>query len=234
MTRLTSKTAALIGAFALALLALGPATPAAADKADAEELVTEAQFTLAKVQKHPDIGPYVKTYLKRAKAVLIVPQLLKGGFIVGGEGGTGVLLARGDNGQWSYPAFYSMGSASFGLQIGGQASEVLLLIMTGDGLQAILEDMVKVGGEIDGAVGPYGAGLDASTTMNLDVDILSYSVAKGLYVGANIEGSVIVPRESLNEDYYDQRSAPEAIVLEGRLANPHADSLREALSAAIR
>jgi lipid-binding SYLF domain-containing protein len=226
--------AALTAAFLLLLATLMAASPARADKADAEELVTEAQFTLAKLQKHEDLGPYVRAYLKRAKAVLIVPQLLKGGFIVGGEGGTGVLLARGESGQWSYPAFYSMGAASFGLQIGGQASEVVLLIMTGKGLESILKDQVKIGGELDAAAGPYGAGVDAATTTNLDVDILSYSVAKGLYIGANFEGSVIVPRESLNDAYYGGTRRPESIVIEGQVANPHADGLREALSQAVR
>lgn len=225
--------AAAVAALALAFL-LVAARPVHADATDAEELVSEAQFTLKKLQAHPDLGPYVTRYLKQAKAVLIVPQLLKGGFIVGGEGGTGVLLARGDGGRWSYPAFYSMGAASFGLQIGGQASEVLLLIMTGQGLQAVIEDMVKIGGELDAAAGPYGAGVDAATTTNLNADILSYSVAKGAYIGANLEGSVIVPRESLNEAYYGRRLAPEAIVLRGEAANPQADALRQALSDAVR
>jgi len=228
-----SRLAACAAALLLAVAMLS-APPAKADKADAEELVTEAQFTLQKLQKHPDLGPYVNAYLKRAKAVLIVPQLLKGGFIVGGEGGTGVLLARDEQGRWSYPAFYSMGAASFGLQIGGQASEVLLLVMTGSGLQSILKDMVKIGGELDAAAGPYGAGVDAATTTNLDVDILSYSVAKGLYIGANFEGSVIVPRDSLNESYYGARLAPESIVLQGQAGNPHADGLRDALADAMR
>ncbi|MEQ8605127.1 MAG: lipid-binding SYLF domain-containing protein [Marivibrio sp.] len=233
MPLLKTRLAVVIAALMLAAAVLA-APPAKADQADAEELVTEAQFTLKKLQKHPDLGPYVKAYLKRAKAVLIVPQLLKGGFIVGGEGGTGVLLARDEQGRWSYPAFYSMGAASFGLQFGGQASEVLLLVMTGSGLQAILEDMVKIGGELDGAAGPYGAGLDASTTTNLNVDILSYSVAQGLYIGVNFEGSVILPRDSLNEAYYGRRLAPEAIVLQGQAGNPHADLLRDALADATR
>lgn len=216
------------------MLGLAPARAVADDKADAEDLVARAKLTLAAVQRHPDMGPYVKTYLKRAKAVLIVPQLLKGGFILGGEGGTGVLLARGDGGQWSYPAFFSMGAASIGLQIGGQSSQVVLLVMTGNGLQSILKDQVKIGGELDAAAGPYGAGIDASTTTNLDVDILSYSVAQGLYIGANFEGSVIVKRDGLNQAYYGAPVTPNAIVLDGQVANAQADELRQALSAAIR
>ncbi|MBP5858660.1 lipid-binding SYLF domain-containing protein [Marivibrio halodurans] len=223
----------LLAAMAFLALALLPGL-ARADKADGEDLIARAELTLAKVQRHEDLGPYVRAYLKRAKAILIIPQLLKGGFIIGGEGGSGVLLARGDNGQWSYPAFFSIGAASIGLQIGGQSSEVLLLVMTGNGLTSILNDKVKIGGELDAAAGPYGAGLDASTTTNLDVDILSYSVAQGLYIGANFEGSVIVKRDELNADYYGQPATPEAIVLDGRVANPQADSLRRALSEAVR
>ena len=231
--RATPLAAALLAAAFLlpALAAGGPArADDAADKREAAELVTEAAFTLEKVWNHKDTGQFVQRYLREAEAVIIVPTLLKGGFLVGGEGGTGVLMAKADNGAWSYPAFYSLGSASIGLQVGAQSSEMLLLIMTGKGLEAILEDQVKVGGELRGAVGPYGAGLDASSSSAVDVDVLSYAVSKGAFIGANIQGTVIYPRESLNEDYYGRRVGPEDVVLQGRVANPQADDLRRMLA----
>lgn len=219
--------ALLSGALMLALsLTAGPAR---ADQATAEEIVAEAKFTLQKIWNQKQYKEYVQHFAKDAKAVMLFPQVLKGGFIVGGEGGTGVLLARSDLGDWSYPAFFTMGSASIGLQVGGQISEVMLLIMTGNGLRAILDDQVKIGGEVNGAIGPHGAGLDAATTTNMDVDILSYAVAEGAFIGANIEGTLIVPRESLNRAFYDANATPHDIILDGRVGNPAADELRRML-----
>lgn len=224
---------ALVAVMALSVtLALSPS--ARADRNDAEEIVTESIFTIKKIWNQPQYKEYVQRFAKDAKAVMLFPQVVKGGLLVGAEGGTGVLLAKAPNGEWSYPAFFSMGSASFGLQVGGQLSEVMLLIMTGKGLEAILNDQIKIGGELSGAAGPKGAGLDASTTTNLDVDVLSYAVGEGIYVGVNIEGTLIFPREALNRDYYDTNTTPEGIVLEGKVGNRHADDLRQTLRDTLR
>ena len=216
-----------------ALLALAPlylaAPTRAADKLDAEELVTEAEITVRKMWDHPDFAKYVRQYLKQAKAVVVVPSMLKGGFIIGGEGGSGIIMARAQNNDWSYPAFLSVGSASIGFQIGGQSSEMLLIVMTGKGLQAILDDQVKVGGEVTGAFGPYGSGTSASTTTNMDADIIAYSIAKGVFVGASLEGTALIPRESLNREYYGRSVSPHEIVLNGVVGNPQADELRATL-----
>lgn len=219
---------------ALALTALLLfANPAAADKRDAEELVVQSEYTIQRMWDHPEFSRYIRQYLRQAKAVVIIPTMFKGGFIIGGEGGTGVLLARAQNNQWSYPAFLSAGSASVGLQIGGQASEMLLIVMTGRGLQAILDDQVQIGGELSGAVGPYGGGTEASTTTNLDVDVIAYSISKGVFVGVNVEGTALIARESLIRDYYGQVATPQQVVLEGAVGNPQADSLRETLRSLV-
>ncbi len=222
------KQIALIAA-GFALFGIALVKPAAADRTDAEEIVTEAIFTIKKIWNQPQYKEYVQRYAKDAKAVMLFPNVVKGGLFVGAEGGTGILLARAPNGEWSYPAFFSMGSASLGFQVGGQISEVMLLIMTGNGLKAILDDQIKIGGELSGAAGPNGAGLDASTTTNLDVDVLSYAVGEGVYIGVNIEGTLIWPREGLNRDYYEVNTTPEGIVLEGQAGNRHADDLRTTL-----
>ncbi len=220
----------------IGLAAVGLTAPAFGDevaeaKRDAEEIVSKALFTVDKLSNHPDVGKWVRKYMAEAKAVLIFPQVLKGGFIVGGEGGTGVLLARASNGEWSYPGFFSMGAGSFGLQIGAQKSELMLLIMTGKGLSAILESKVKIGGDISGAAGPYGAGAEASTTTNMNADILSYSAAEGAFIGASVEGAVIWERKLLGESYYGNGSAAaSSVVIDGKFANGHADPLRERLA----
>lgn len=220
----------LFGLVLSAGLSLGVSMSAAqADKLDAEQLVSDAEYTVQRMWDHPEFSTYVRQYLRQAKAVVIIPTMLKGGFIIGGEGGTGVLMARAQTNQWSYPSFLSAGSASIGLQIGGQSSEMLLIVMTGRGLQAILDDQVQIGGEVSGAVGPYGSGAEAATTTNLDADIIAYSIAKGAFVGVNIEGTALVPRESMNADYYGHPATPSQIVLEGTVGNPQADSLRALL-----
>lgn len=223
--------AGLVGMAAVAMTAPAFGDEVAEAKKDAEEIVSKAVFTVDKLATHPDVGKWVRKYMADAKAVLIFPQVLKGGFIVGGEGGTGVLLARASNGEWSYPGFFSMGAGSVGLQIGAQKSELMLLVMTGKGLSAILDSKVKIGGDISGAAGPYGAGAEASTTANMNADILSYSAAEGAFIGASVEGAIIWERKLLGESYYGDGSATaKAAVIDGQFANSHADPLRERLA----
>ena len=196
---------------------------------DQEELVSDALRTVDMLVQSHDTGPYVRNYLQQAKAVLILPAMLKGAFFVGAEGGTGVLLARG-NGGWSYPAFYVVGSGSFGLQLGGQASQMMLIIMTDKALTAVLDGKVKLGADLSAAMGPVGVGAEAATTINMGADIYSYSLAKGAYLGASVEGAVVYHREQWNFADYDPSATPRGIVLDGRYANPQADPLRNRLS----
>ena len=196
-----------------------------------EELVEKARFTIEKLAAHSEFGTNVHKYLGEAKAVLVIPSLLKGGFFIGGEGGSGVLLARAASGEWSYPAFFTMGAASIGLQFGAQASELLLIVLTDKGLTSILDRQVKVGGEINAAVGPIGVGMEAATAGSLGTDIISYSIAKGAFIGGSIEGAVVAKRNDWNQGYYkDAAATPRGIVLEGRYGNPQADDLRNSLA----
>ncbi|NKB55843.1 MAG: hypothetical protein GKS00_05860 [Alphaproteobacteria bacterium] len=205
-------------------------TPARA-YTEQQELVDKAMISVEKITAREDIKNYVKKYLKNAKGVLVIPALLKAGFFVGGEGGTGVLLAKGQGGQWSYPAFYTMGAASIGVQFGGQVSETMLIIMTSKGLNSIIDNKVTLGGELNVAVGPFGVGVKGETTTNLGPDIITYSVGKGAFLGGGLEGAVIEKRDKLNRDYYkDTAVTPQGIVLEGRYRNPKADRLRDALA----
>lgn len=221
-------TSAVIAAF----LGLTMATAVQADpKEDARELVDEALYTVKKMSNHERHGAKVKHYMKNAKAVFVVPELLKGALFVGGEGGSGVLLARADNGVWSYPAFFDMGAGSFGLQVGAQSSELMLIVMTGKGLSAILDNKVKLGGDLSAAVGPIGEGVEASTTTNMGADVIAYSTNKGAFLGASVDGAVIWADHADNMAYYDNTAAtPKNIVLNGQYANPHADKLRELLA----
>lgn len=196
-----------------------------------QELIDKAAISVEKIAARTDINKFVKKYMRDAKGVLVIPSLLKAGFFVGGEGGSGVLLAKGQNGQWSYPAFYTMGAASIGIQFGGQVSETMLIIMTSKGLDSIIRNKVTLGGELNAAVGPYGVGIKGATSTALGADIITYSVGKGAFLGGGLEGAVIEKRDTLNQQYYgDSAVTPEAIVLEGRYRNPRADRLRDTLA----
>src|ERR1044071_4061754 len=139
--------------------------------------------------------------LDRAEAVAVFPGMLKAGFVVGGRGGSGVISRRG-TGVWSAPAFFKMGGASLGLQIGAAKTDLVLLFMNEDALKGLLEDKLELGGEASAAAGPVGRTASATTNLTLDAGILSYSRSKGLFAGLEIKGAVINPDNNLNEALY--------------------------------
>jgi lipid-binding SYLF domain-containing protein len=216
---------------AVCIVALLTVTPPAFAGIDEEKLVDGARYTVRAFVEDKQMGPTIHDLMAKAKAVLIFPSVIKGAFFIGGEGGDGVLLAKGGANRWSYPAFYTMGSASFGLQIGGKDSEVMLLIMTEKGINAVIDSKVKLGGDLSVAAGPVGAGAAAATTANLGGDILSFSRSRGAYMGVSLEGAVIYPREEWNKSYYTSKNAtPKAVVIHGKYFNRQADTLRDVLA----
>lgn len=168
--------------------------------------------------------------LRRAKAAFICPRVFKAGFFFGGEGGNCVLLARAGNGTWSYPAFYTIGSGSFGLQIGIQDSQVLLLVMTDKGLTALIDSQIKLGADAGLAIAIYGGGVQGSTTTAVGADIVAFAAARGLYGGISLEGSVMSTDTKANQGYYGQPYAARQIVISMQGANPGADPLRSVLT----
>jgi len=155
--------------------------------------------------------------------------VLKAGFIFGGSGGTGVLLSRdGKTGEWSNPAFYTMGSASVGLQIGGESAEVVLLVMSQKGMDSLLTSKFKLGGDASVALGPVGGGAQSDIT----TDFLSFSKSQGLYAGVNLDGSYLSVRDSLNRAYYGKEVSPIDIIVRHSVSNRGAIPLREELKKA--
>jgi lipid-binding SYLF domain-containing protein len=206
------------------------AAPARA-QAEQQELIDKAIITIEKMTTRPDLQALLREYIPKAKGIFIIPALIKGGFILAGEGGSGVLLTQGKSGQWSYPAFYTMGAASIGLQIGGQVSEMIMLILTAKGLTSIIENKVKIGIELNAAVGPQGVGVEGAISTALGPDILAYSMSKGAFIGGAIEGAIIEQQDGLNYSYYDDTTAtPQAILFQGKFRNPKADRLRRVLA----
>ena len=209
-----------------AALVLALAAPVSADDAmDAKQLVERAKLTIDSFAADKMMGAPVKKFLKTAKGAFISPQVLRGAFIIGVSGGSGVLVVRDAKGNWNGPAFYTMGEASFGLQAGGDASEVVLLIMTDRGVNAMLSSSVKLGADASVAAGPVGAGAQASTA-NISADILTFTRAKGLYGGVSLEGAVVATRDGLNEAFYGKKDLkPNDILVLKTVMNPAANPL---------
>ncbi len=218
----------LLAAVALAVLPLFAPHPAHA-QGDEQTLVDRATLAVQEMVNQ-SLSEDPRRALEHARAVMICPRVFKAGFILGGEGGACVLLARAGNGTWSYPAFYGMGSGSFGLQIGIQDAQFVMMIMTEKGLRAILDSQFKLGADASLAIATIGAGVQGSTTGALGADIVAFSQTRGLYGGISLEGSLMGQRSGWNREYYGRELGSRSIVLDMQASNPGADPLREVLT----
>ncbi|HEX8844583.1 MAG TPA: lipid-binding SYLF domain-containing protein [Pyrinomonadaceae bacterium] len=193
--------------FALGLLlSLGLAATAAAQNKAARKIneATERSQKAAKVFTQIMAAPdkaIPRDLLDKAEAVAVFPNVIKAGFIVGGRGGSGV-ISRRVKGGWSAPAFFKLGGASIGLQIGASSTDFVLLFMNEEGLKGLLEDKLEIGGEGSIAAGPVGRATAASTNATLDAGIISYSRSKGLFAGLELKGVVINPDNDDNKAVY--------------------------------
>jgi lipid-binding SYLF domain-containing protein len=192
-----------------------------------QELIDKSRITFDKLITSVEFGE-LPGYMKRAKAVVIFPELYKGGFILGAEGGYGILAARGTGG-WSQPAFYDLVAGSLGLQIGGQVSEVVLTVMSDKALNAVLDDQFKFGGDMSIAVGPIGKGIGADTTTNMQADVYTFAKTAGLFGGVSFEGAGIIKKDDWNRAYYGQGATPRGIVMENKFKNPNTQALLKSL-----
>ena len=194
-----------------------------------QEIVDQATITVRKMLSDPKLGT-LQRWMKRAKGALVIPSLIKGGFIFGAEGGTGVLLVLNAKGKWSYPAFYTVAGASFGFQAGIQDSEVIFVIMTDKGLTAMMEENFKLGADASIAMGPVaGTGIRGATTANLGADVYAYAVTSGVFGGFSFDGTAMVELDGWNEYYYGAVVTARQIVFEHRISNKAADRLRRAM-----
>lgn len=174
----------------------GKELKAAVDRVDdAAEVVSEVMKIAEK--------SIPRDLLQKANAVVIFPGALKGAFIVGGQGGKGVAVRRVGK-TWSAPAFVNMGGGSVGLQVGGQKTDYIMLIMNEKGLKGLLEDKFELGGEGSVAAGPVGRTTAASTNVTMDAEILTYSRTKGLFAGLALKGVVISQDHSMNMAVYNK------------------------------
>ena len=171
-----------------------------------------------------------RNLMKRAKGAMVCPRIFKAGFFIGGQGGGCLLVGRNVNGAWSGPAFYSMGSASLGLQIGVQDAEMIFIVLTDKGLQALLDSQFKFGADASVAVASIGAGVSGSTTAALRADIVSFAQARGAFAGISLEGSLISNKSDWNAAYYGKPIGAQQIVIGMEGQNPGAEPLKETLN----
>jgi lipid-binding SYLF domain-containing protein len=193
-----------------------------------QALVNAAETTLSNFTRDPDMT-WFQQHVGSAKAVLIAPQVVKAGWIFGGSGGRAILFARNDQtGRWDGPAFYNLATASVGFQAGIAVSETVTLVMTEKGLNSLLANSVKIGGDASIAAGPVGAGANADVT----TDFIAFSRSKGVYGGLNLDGTVISTADNWNKAYYGRDIHAPDILIRASAHNPQADSLAAALNRA--
>jgi lipid-binding SYLF domain-containing protein len=213
---------AIVGVLALAFAPLSFARDRELTKE--QERLRDAHAVMDEALHVPEGIPH--DLLDKARCVIVVPSVLKAAFVVGASYGRGVMVCRtGDDarGPWGAPAMYALEGGSFGLQIGGQASDYVLLIMNHRGVNSLLHSKVKLGGDLSVAAGPVGRDLTADTDAYLRSEILSYSRTRGVFAGVSLEGSTLRPDNDDNRDVYGRRITAAEIV-QGREVQPPASA----------
>jgi lipid-binding SYLF domain-containing protein len=209
--------------FALGILvavALTGCATTAVSPSEPEKLVSDAQITLSNFLRDPD-QTWIQENLGRAKAVMIAPQIVKAGFIFGGSGGRAVLVAR-DGRTWAGPAFYDLATASVGFQAGVEVSEAIVVVMTDKGLNSLLATSFKMGGDASVAAGPVGAGAKSNVT----ADLITFTRAKGLYGGLNLDGTVVNTNIPWNDAFYGRSNVlPPDILIRRSPTSPKSAAL---------
>ncbi len=189
----------------------------AADKAKLDERLTDAQNVLNEIMATPDKA-VPSQILSGASCVVVVPAFKKGAFVVGAQYGQGAGTCRTGHG-WSAPVFVQLTGGSFGFQIGGQSTDLVLVAMNQNGLQHMLQNKFKIGGDAAAAAGPVGRNAQAGTDWKLNAEFLTYSRSKGLFAGIDLDGTVLSQNQDDTRTFYGT-AQPFKTVLEGNVATP--------------
>jgi SH3 domain-containing YSC84-like protein 1 len=209
----------LVFGVAILSMIMFPATNTYADN-KWTNLVEESGKVLADIQQMPDQG-IPEDLMKSCRAIAIFPNTVSGGFVIGGKYGQGVIMVRNeDSGKWSAPAVFTIAGGSFGWQIGGQATDFVLLIMSRRSVDGILEGKFKLGADAAVAAGPVGRAAEASIDIQLKGGILSYSRSRGLFAGAKLEGAMISEQWEANETIYGKALSAKQILLKNEARMP--------------
>jgi lipid-binding SYLF domain-containing protein len=209
-----------ITAFFLAVVLLG-APAFAAENEKEQERVKEAGEVLKEILNIPDDIP--QDLLDKAECVIVLPSVKKGAFGVGGSYGRGVMICRSGEhytGRWGAPAMYALEGISIGFQLGGQATDFVLLVMNPKGARSLLSSKVKLGADASAAAGPKGRTAEGATDVVMNAEILSYSRNKGLFAGISLEGSTLRSDGGANENLYGRKLSAKEIIREGKVGIP--------------
>jgi len=209
----------LIVCFAIVLM-LGATTFAVDDERE-QDRVKDAGVVLKEILGIPDDIP--QDLLDKAECVIVLPSVKKGAFGIGGSYGRGVMVCRGGEhykGKWGAPALYALEGVSIGFQLGGQATDFVLLVMNPSGAKSLLHSKVKLGADASAAAGPKGRTAEGATDVVMQAEILSYSRNKGLFAGISLEGSTLRSDGSANEKLYGRKLSAEDIIRKGRVGVP--------------
>lgn len=223
-------------ALVLALAASAAATPPELNKKDKATL-SDAVLVLNDLAKAPDKG-IPQDLLSKADCILIFPSVDKGAFIIGGKSGNGVASCRQPNGAMGPVAFYTIGGASIGFQIGGQTADLVMLIMNEKGIDHLLADKFTFGAEGTATAGPVGRTATAATDAQMHAQILTWSRSQGLFVGAALDGSVVKPDNDANARLYKRTTTGKEILVDSKVGYPApsmslVDSIRQQMAVAV-
>jgi SH3 domain-containing YSC84-like protein 1 len=211
---------AVIGLLTLAPLAAAGPKP---DDAKEVERMQNAGTVIQEILDIPDDIP--QDTLDKARCVVVLPSVLKAAFIAGGSYGRGVMVCRtGKNftGSWGAPAMYALEGGSFGFQIGGEATDFVILVMNDRGVESLLHSKVKLGGDASIAAGPVGRTAAADTDAYMRSEMLSYSRARGVFAGISLEGSTLRPDDDANHRVYGNDASAAKIITESKIEAPAA------------
>jgi lipid-binding SYLF domain-containing protein len=210
----------------IVLLMAGWSPAFSADATTQQQIVDKAQLTLEAFASDGQLKDVFKQLSKEARALFIIPQFMRGAFIFGGAGGSGVLIARDERtGKWGDPVFYNIGSASFGAQIGADVSEMVLVVRTRKGLEEFYTNDFKLGANAGMATGPVGGGMAAQ---GITADIISYARQKGAFAGMAVDGAFVSVSNDSNQAYYGKSVRPTDIIVKKDIGNPKSLQLRAA------
>lgn len=193
----------------------------AAENEHEEDRVKDAGDVLKEILNIPDNIP--QELIDKAECVIVLPSVKKGAFGIGGSYGRGVMICRSGahyKGKWGAPALYALEGVSIGFQLGGQATDFVLLVMNPKGAESLLHSKVKLGADASAAAGPKGRTAEGATDIVMEAEILSYSRNKGLFAGVSLEGSTLRSDGSANEKLYGKKLSAEDIIRKGKVGIP--------------
>src|SRR6201981_3637652 len=215
------KTISYLMSMLLVVMAICPLCAFAADQEKDTNRLENSGTVLKEILDVPDDIP--QDLLNKARCVVVFPSVIKAAFIVGGSYGRGVMTCRTHKdytGPWGAPTMMALEGGSVGLQIGGQATDFVILVMNNRGADSVLHSKVKLGGDASVAAGPKGRNATAETDASLRAEMLSYSRARGVFAGVSLQGSTVRPDNDANKRIYGKTVSAEDIITESRLHAP--------------